>query len=103
MIATYGIDDQAILKMPLRRFWLLSRNIDRLAAEKDYRAARIACATQSEEAVGELFGALEREMGRIAVMDEVAQQRGVAKQAYRDELDRDGLHSLKDLGNLGKV
>lgn len=91
-MAFYGFSDvQKILKTPVVTFWMLHKNIDRLTAEKDIRTANIAVLAQSEDGVRTLFSDLRKRMGTVVDFDKAL----VIKQ---EKLDRDGLHSLKDLG-----
>lgn len=82
--------------MRLDRFWLLHKNVDRLAAEDNYRFLRVtAAAAGGGEAITETIKALQKEMGDVAVFDE-------GKRALRQaegERDPAGLMQLKALEN----
>lgn len=74
--------------MPIRRFWLLHKNVDRLAAEESIRTATIGASVQSGEGMQTLMAGLKTQMGKVAVIDEAAR-------ANSEQLDRTGLHALK--------
>jgi len=90
-MAFYGLSDRDVLAMPAPRFWLLNRTIDRLAAERSIATAMIAAQVQSNEGFTELIQGLQKQLGKIVEMDQVA----VIQSA---QLDREGLHALKSLG-----
>lgn len=90
----YGLSDEHVLKMPISRFWLMSKAIDRISAERDIRAARIAISVQSEEGVGKLFDDLHNEMGEVARFEKRVNK------VIAEQLDREGLHALKGLGRM---
>lgn len=93
-MAFYGFSDvQKLLKTPVVTFWMLNKNIDRLSAEKDMRTAHVAVLSQSEDGIKTLFDDLRKQMGTVVDFD-----RMLAKQ--QEELDRAGLHSLKELGKV---
>jgi hypothetical protein len=92
----YGLSDERLLKMPLRRFWLLNKNIDRLRAEEDLRMLSVALHAASGESAGDLSEKLMKQMGTVVEFDE-------AKRALTQanaERDRDGLMALKHMGRL---
>lgn len=93
MIHFYGLSDRQVLEMPVTRFWLLNRSIDRIQAEKSIGAAMIAIQTQSSEGFSDLMSGLQKQLGKIVDMDPIE----VAK---TEELDRGGLHSLKGMGSI---
>jgi DNA recombination-dependent growth factor C len=90
----YAMSDREILSMPLKRFWMLSKNVDRIAAEFDYRNAIVAISAGSSEGVESLMTNLKKQMGSIVEIDE-------AKMALSETYDRDGLLSLRGLGRVG--
>lgn len=103
-MAFYAMTDEQILKMPVTRFWLLNRSIDRISAERDLRLARVMGSITSQEGAEALFERLDQEMGKIAVFNESIraklQERDRSKQALRIDFDRDGLHGLRDMGRM---
>lgn len=84
--------------MRLDRFWLLHRNIDRLAAENDIRHLRIAAGSQSGEGATETYASLKKEMGEIAVFDEG--RRAMSEAMSGAVLDSEGLREIAGLGGL---
>ncbi|AMB48260.1 hypothetical protein [Methylobacterium sp. AMS5] len=77
------------MKLPLRTFWLYSKNIDRLSAERDLRLLQVMAAAQSPEAYSKTFDKLQQQMGTVVKMT------GSGKAAHEEELDRAGLAELK--------
>ena len=92
-MAFYGLSDRDVLTMPVTRFWLLNRSIDRVTAERSISTAVISAQVQSSEGFQELITGLQKQLGQIVDMDEA-----IIKQT--EQLDRDGLNLLR---NLGKV
>jgi hypothetical protein len=56
--------------LPLKTFWLLFKNIDRIEGTADLRNAQIAARSQSAELMKELFTKLQDQVGRIIVIDQ---------------------------------
>lgn len=65
----YGIGYAQVLKLPLRTFWSLNRQVDRLNAEADQRALRVANSAQSPEAAKALTEQLRLELDSPIVME----------------------------------
>lgn len=65
--------------MPVYRFWLMNAQIDRIRAESDLRAARVARYVQGDvKAMQELSESLQQEMGQpisVVNVDEVETDR----------------------------
>lgn len=76
--------------MPIRCFWELSRNINRISAQNDLRALSVARYSQSysQEHITEFRDKLIIEMG------EVFEYKVTKEQIESEQLDRAGLHSL---------
>lgn len=55
--------------MPVRRFWLLEKNITRLQAERDLRQLPIASAPNSQEGYRELTNRLSAEIGSVVTVN----------------------------------
>lgn len=55
--------------MPMRRFWLLSRNADRVRAEEQSTSLMIAVSSQAGESAKQLHGDLIKQMGRVIHYD----------------------------------
>jgi hypothetical protein len=99
----YGYKFAEVLDLPIRAFHLLSRNIDRLTAEDDYRMARVvALAMSGGEGLNDLFEQLRKQMGQTVIYeDEPADEISPKyRQILEMKLDQDGLQSLKGLGRL---
>lgn len=68
-MAEYGMTYWEVRKLPLRTFWSLNRQIDRLRAERDQRQMRIAAAVQNAEAAGQLSESLRLELDSPVVIE----------------------------------
>lgn len=101
-MAFYGMSDRQILDLPVTRFWLMSRSIDRISAERDMRMAMVVGAVQSVEGTEELFKRLQDEMGKVVVFNESMKAELKEKQAAAQvfDLDRDGLDGLRGMGRV---
>ena len=85
--------------MPLKLFWMMHKNVDRLTAEDDMRLASALISSQSGEGFSELMNNLRKQMGKVVVIDEV-------KTAFLKKHDRAGMLAIAALGNgacLGKA
>jgi len=63
----YGLSYRNTLKLPLKTFWSLNRQVNRLRAEKDQRQLRLAGA-QSKEAAQAIVEMLNREIGTPVIL-----------------------------------
>lgn len=61
----YSMSYSEALDLPLRTFWLMSNNINRISAEADIRRLSIMAAASSSEGFGKAQEALQREMGEV--------------------------------------
>jgi hypothetical protein len=78
----YSITHDELLKLPIRVFWLMNFNIDRITAQNDGRSLNVAAVSQSSDGVRQYRERLEIETGTVvkfkfdpvatAVRDEVA-------------------------------
>ncbi|WKZ86345.1 hypothetical protein N5B55_05165 [Ralstonia pickettii] len=64
--------------MPIRRFWLMSNNINRLMAERDMRALSVAGSAQSGEGFTEYRQQLILEIGTVLRDDPMSSERDEA-------------------------
>lgn len=99
----YGYRFREVLDLPIHIFHLLSRNIDRMTAEDDYRMARcVALGMSGGDGLNDLFEQLRKQMGQTVVFeDEPADQvPGKYREVLNMELDEEGLQSLKGMGRL---
>lgn len=102
----FGFDE--LLNFPIKRFWFLVNQIDRLKAEDDMRHVQVGLSVGSEENLKSAFEVLRDEMGQVYVWNEkltgdLKISTGVKvdpKTGLDPAFDRDGLQSLKSLGTL---
>jgi len=59
--------DAHVLSMPIRRFWLFSGCIDRLAAAEDMRALGVSTAINTKESIEAKVSELTESIGTIVV------------------------------------
>ena len=69
--------------MPVRRFWLMFENINRISAERDLRLLTVMNSAQSHEAAKETRDSLIAEIGQVSEKENV--------------LDRSGLEMLRNM------
>lgn len=79
--------------MPIRCFWALSENINRIQAQNDLRSLSIAMYAQGQESALTYRERLEVEMG------EVIAYKYSSELLKHEKLDRDGLNKLKSLSS----
>lgn len=79
--------------MPIKTFWMMHRNIDRITAGSDLRKLSVLIHSQSSEGAEAFAQSMREQMGRIAEVDE-------AQAAMTVELDSAGLAELKDMGRI---
>jgi hypothetical protein len=60
-MADYGLSDKQLLEMPIKRFWLLDKNVVRIRAERDFRSLAISCAPHAKD-ITELHAKLTEEL-----------------------------------------
>jgi hypothetical protein len=76
-----------VMRMPLKTFWLYSKNIDRILSEVDLRQLQLVASATSSEAYGSMQDRLRQQMGMIVKVK--------AQDAQEEQLDRAGLTDLK--------
>lgn len=83
------MSDEQVLTMPIRRFWSMSRDINRISAEESLRAFSIARnATNTEkQSVEDFVKNLEKSMGEVYKVDRT-----------KERLDRGAWERLKSMG-----
>jgi hypothetical protein len=99
VLAHYGFDVPTLRKLPIVTFWMLNKAIDRMAAERDLRAARLMVQTQSEEGLTKLLADLQQQLGKIVVFDEGK----LAMQMKRDKITEDLRAELNAIGDMSNV
>jgi hypothetical protein len=75
---------EEVMQMPIRTFWLMNSNIERVSAQKDMRSIAVAVCSMGGEAVQEVHRRLVIETGTIAklkldpIRDAVRDEQGIA-------------------------
>ena len=80
----YSLSYRDTLQLPIKAFWLMSNNINRISAEEDIRKLSIAASAASEDGFKGANEALRNEMGEVFKKPE-------------EIAVRDGLDTLKQL------
>lgn len=83
----YGIGYREVMSLPVRAFWVMNQNIDRLRAEQDLRTINVAIATQSEESYKATVEALNKERGEWVKFSPLA--------PHLNQRDDEGVERLK--------
>lgn len=88
---------QEVLDLRLNTFWMLSKNVDRLMAEEDYRLAVVTTSVQTQEGIDDLFPRLKKQIGLVVEYDpdEVGPDEPIST-----ERDREG---LMEIATMNKV
>lgn len=96
------MDFDAVLNLPLKRFWFLVNQVDRLRAEQDIRHLQLIGSANDGEAISMALESLKKEMGRVFVWEETtpAVIRIDPNTGLDPEFDREGLRALKALSEL---
>lgn len=80
---------QGVMDLPMKAFWLMSANIDRIMAQRDMRSLTVAVCGQSGDAAKEFRQRLEIEAGVIVKLEKAS-----PVDCERDEV---GFQELKNL------
>jgi len=83
--------------MPIRRFWFLNNQIDRLRAEQEIRQLQILACAQSSEGFKSSYDHLSTQMGQVYVWQEpkVGEIIIDSTTGLNTEFDREALQRLK--------
>lgn len=82
--------------MPLRHFWFLNKQIDRLNAEDDMRQLNLIVATNSSEGIQQIQELLNKQIGTVAKFErKVLSAEDIDPNELDPEFDRAGFQALK--------
>lgn len=94
----YSQTYQVVLALPIKTFWLMNGNIDRIMAHKDMRSLSVAVAAQANgEAAKELRQRLVAEAGTVV---KVKGDTPTGRPYAHEERDEAGFAELKELSKL---
>lgn len=96
-----GFDD--LLNFPLKRFWFLVNQVDRLRAEQEVRQLQLLGSAQDGDALKLAYDNLIAEMGKVFVWEEEPVTKEIRinpKTGLDPEFDKEGLRSLKVLSTF---
>lgn len=99
----FGFNFDELLSLPLKRFWFLVNQIDRLRAEEGIRHIQLLASAQDGDAIKEVLESLKDEMGKVFIWQEDDTPKEIridAKTGLDPEFDRAGLRSLAALSEL---
>ena len=82
----YSMSDAQVLDMPVRRFWLMNSNIQRIQAEFDLRKMSVVASAQDGKAYEQYRKTLVIEIGDVTITNQ------------KEGLDRAGLEMLRAMG-----
>lgn len=83
--------------MPMRRFWFLNRQIDRIQAEQDLRHVQAVSASVSQDGYKKVFDTLQKTLGEIVVFEPSVNMLNLDDNAPDPEFDRVAFDNLKKL------
>lgn len=74
-----------VMALPLKTFWLMSGNVDRVMAQSDMRALTVSVCGQAGEAAKEYRARLVIEIGTIVKVEQTETSKPLPYDATRDE------------------
>lgn len=94
----YRMAPDAVLDLPLKMFWFMTNQIDRLRAEEDMRQIQLLGASQDSDAFKMALDSLKSEMGQVYIWqpsNSPTEIRIDPTTGLDPEFDREGLMALK--------
>jgi hypothetical protein len=91
----YSIGYFELGNIPIRSFWLLHKNIDRIKAGDDIRTAIIISRSMTGSGLEELFDDLRDQTGKIVIYK--------SEPSLEETYDKEGLEELKALSKLSML
>lgn len=81
----YSLSDEQILRMPVRRFWVLEAQINRILSERDLRLINVDRASGSQEQMSQVIDRLIFEIGETCKVErlEIVQARPEDKEKLK--------------------
>lgn len=89
----FGFSHEAVLQMPIKRFWFYNKQADRVRAEEDLRMINLLASVTSKDAYESALNGLYRQMGEIIVKAPGSEMLDV--DGPDPEYERDKLLALK--------
>ena len=83
----YGIGYREVMNLPVRAFWVMNQNVDRLRAEEDLRQIQVGIAIQSDVNYRGTIEALNNERGEWVRFSPLA--------PHLNRRDEEGVERLK--------
>jgi len=91
----YTMGFREVLSLPVKTFWMLHKNVDRIHAENDQRQILVVLnAFNGGDGLTNLLEQFRKRIGKIVETDEPEEENSAPK------LDETGLMQLKGLGSL---
>lgn len=91
----YAMGFDELLRTPLKRFWFLLAQIDRIKAEDDLRMVHVIASANTAEAYDAASQHFSKQLGEVFVFEKVIAPKIDAVTGLDPEFDRAGLHALK--------
>jgi mannitol-specific phosphotransferase system IIBC component len=88
------MDYWGVMALPIKTFWMLSQNVERILAQRDMRALTVAVSGQGGEAARDHRQALIKEVGTIAKL--------VVNPILDAERDEAGFAMLREMARVSR-
>jgi hypothetical protein len=105
LIKEYGLSWEAVMEMPIKRFWFMSNMIQRLWAERDLRQVQLLAFAGSKDGYEAATKSLIEERGTIYVWETTPAAPVLVvdpKTGLDPAFDRAGLRALKGKGSVNR-
>jgi hypothetical protein len=78
-VSFYGLAPAAVLALPIKTFWLMEHNINRIRADADLRQLRLSAAATNTKGIEEMSKQLAAEMGSVVIASEEREEGAAEK------------------------
>jgi hypothetical protein len=97
VLQEYGLGFNELMSLPIKRFWFLSNQIERLRAEKDQRQLQLLASVTTQDGFKAANENLKQAIGKVYVWTPKVNTeiRIDPKTGLDPEFDREGLRALK--------
>lgn len=97
LIKEFGFTWEAVMVMPIKRFWFMSNMVERLWAERDLRQVQLMASVGNGESFTAVIENLKKEKGIVFVWEQTAPEvlKLDPKTGLDPAFDRGSLHALR--------